>query len=145
VMLLTYLASTHARIEAINFAWGIGADTREPLFKTALATTFRMSTSTHSNRFTIPEALVPGPVSLHSTLKEPSALQSNPNAVEACDSADEDALNPSSSSQSNPNAVECYENNGDREIFSRVSHLKESETRAHRVLYDLADSSRYRE
>jgi hypothetical protein len=76
-----------------------------------------MPTSTLSNRLTSPEALVPGPVSLHSTLREPSSSQSNPNAVV------DDALNLSSSSQSNPNVVECNESDGDNEIFSRVSHL----------------------
>jgi hypothetical protein len=98
-MLLTSLASRLSPIIDFDFAWGIGADARESLFKTALATTdsmlklFEIPTSSLSNRLTSP-----GPVPLHSN---------NQNAVEL-NSADEDALNLfTSSSQSNPNVVEC--------------------------------------
>jgi hypothetical protein len=135
----------------------IGADTRESLFQTSLATadsmikTFGMPTSTRSKRLTSPEALVPGPVLLRSTLKEPSSSKSNPNVVD-CDAADEDALinlstmKEPSSSQTNPTVVQydaadedvpnhsttktqieraMIENDGDYEIVCTVSQLKE--------------------
>jgi hypothetical protein len=121
-MLLTYLASKHTRIDAIDFAWGIGADARESMFQTTLATTdsmlelFSIRTSTLSNRLPSPAALVRAPVSLHSTLKDPSSSQPNRIPVDEdvliSNSVHEDVLDLSfskglSSSQSNPVLLEC--------------------------------------
>jgi hypothetical protein len=96
-----------------------------------------------SKRLPSPKAVAPGPVLLHSTLKEPSSSQSSPNAVK-CDAADADVLILSTltelpSSQSNPTLVECDAADEDALTLSILKEPSSLQSNPAVVEYDIAD------